>query len=385
LLRTHSASAPLRPGLLARALCLLLAVAAPLRAEEIKIEVSRTSSKAALVGEGLSATQGTQGEPVTLLKRPAHTLSAKGGQLLLDQQPVRSPLVVRPGPAPLLLEGRALPGRLEVWAEEGKLVLVNALDLEEYVAAVVSSEVPAQWPAAALQAQSVAARTYAVAQKIQLGAGARAHLGSSVLDQVYKGAAHPQGSAKAAAEATFGEVLTFDSAPIEAWFSASCGGKSESAEAAFNTPAGSTPYVKSQGDGDADDGFRFVSWTVRLPLWKLSSILRKAGRTSAAVTSVAVAETTLSGRAKSVKLGLASGSSITLNGAELRQLVGYTALPSLLFTVRAEGKTAVFTGRGSGHGVGLCQWGARGRAARGESYREILAHYYPGAEVRRMY
>jgi stage II sporulation protein D len=377
----------LRPPLLALCALLLLWPAASARAEEIKIEVSRTQVKAAFTGEGLTATQGTQGEALVLAKVAAHALTAKDGQLLLDKKPIRAPLVVRPGSGhgPLLLDGRALPGRLEAWAEQGKLVLVNALDLEEYVAAVVSSEVPAQWPAAALQAQSVAARTYAVAQKIQLGAGARAHLGSSVLDQVYKGAAHPQGTAKAAAEATFGEVLTYDSAPIEAWFSASCGGTSESAEAAFNTPPGSTPYVKSQGDGDADDGYRGLQWTVRLPLWKVSSILKKARRASAAITSVAVAEQTPSGRAKSVRLGLAGGGALTLSGVELRQLIGYTALPSLLFTVRVEGKTAVFTGRGSGHGVGLCQWGARGRAARGEGYREILAHYYPGAEVRRMY
>lgn len=375
----------LRPPSLAVCALALLLAAAPARAEEIKIEVSRTTSRAWFSGDGLTATQGTQGEPLALVKAAAHSLTAKDGQLLLDKQPIRAPLVVRPGPTPLLLEGRALPGRLEVWAEQGKLVLVNALDLEEYVAAVVSSEVPAQWPAAALQAQSVAARTYAVAQKVQLGAGARAHLGSSVLDQVYRGAAHPQGSAKAAAEATYGEVLTYQSAPIEAWFSASCGGTSESAEAAFNTPAGSTPYAKSQGDGDADDGFRALTWTVRLPLWKLSAILKKANRASGVVTSMAVAETTASGRAKSVRLGTAGGGGPTLSGAELRQLIGYTALPSLLFNVRVEGKTAVFTGRGSGHGVGLCQWGARGRAARGESYREILGHYYPGAEVRRMY
>jgi len=70
---------------------------------------------------------------------------------------------------------------------------------------------------------------------------------------------------------------------------------------------------------------------------------------------------------------------------QLRQLLGYKRLPSLLFDVSMEGGEAVFRGRGSGHGVGLCQWGARGRAMRGGTYREILAHYYPGAELRRMY
>jgi stage II sporulation protein D len=378
-----------RPRLLAATLlATCLAHAGPLRAEEIKIEVSRTTAKAQVSGEGLEATQGSNGASVQLSGAKVHALAALAGRLLLDGREVRAPLVLRPGKGPIGVEGRALPGRVEVWAEQGRLVIVNALELEEYVAAVVSSEVPSQWPAAALQAQAVAARTYAVAQKIQLGAGARAHLGSSVLDQVYKGAAHPQGSAKAAAEATFGEVLTWESAPIEAWFSASCGGMSESAEAAFNTPAGLTPYAKAQGDGDADEGYRLLAWTVRLPLWKLTSLLRKAKRAGGAVESIAIAETTASGRARSVRLALEGGGQLTMSGAELRQVVGYTQLPSLLFTVRVEekgGKVAVFTGKGSGHGVGLCQWGARGRAAKGESYREILSHYYPGAEVRRMY
>jgi stage II sporulation protein D len=74
-----------------------------------------------------------------------------------------------------------------------------------------------------------------------------------------------------------------------------------------------------------------------------------------------------------------------LAGIELRQILGYSALPSLLFDVRVDGAQAVFRGRGSGHGVGLCQWGARSRALRGEGYRGILAAYYPGAEIRRMY
>jgi stage II sporulation protein D len=74
-----------------------------------------------------------------------------------------------------------------------------------------------------------------------------------------------------------------------------------------------------------------------------------------------------------------------LLAVELRQLLGYERIPSLLFDVSREGTTAVFRGRGSGHGVGLCQWGARSRALAGAGYRDILAHYYPGAEVRRMY
>ena len=378
-----SSSSERAPALLFAALACTLCPGAG--AEEIKIEVSRGKAQVRVAGQGLRATEGTEGVPRPIAAGASHLLAAEGEALLLDGKRARAPLLLHPGPQPLSVEGKLLPGRVEVWAEQGALVVVNALDLEEYVAAVVSSEVPTQWPAAALQAQSVAARTYAVGQKIQLGPGARAHLGASVLDQVYAGAAHPQGSAKAAAEATFGEVLTWEAAPISAWFSASCGGTSESAEAAFNTPANGAPYAPAQDDGDADRGYKGLTWTVRRPLRTLSALLKRQKRIGSELTGIAVAEKTGSGRARTLRLSQTRGAAVSISGAEFRQVVGYTALPSLLFTVVVEDGVAVFSGRGSGHGVGLCQWGARGRAARGEGYREILAHYYPGAEIRRMY
>jgi len=287
---------------------------------------------------------------------------------------------VRPGSGRLRVDGRPLPGRLEAWADPGGLVLVNALDLEDYVAAVVASEVPRDWPDAALEAQAVAARTFAVAQKIAQGPAARAHLGSSALDQVYAGAAHPASGALRAAHATAGEVLTYGAAPIAAYFSASCGGRSETSEDAFNLAGGSTPYLLSEPD-DADEG---RAWVVRKPLAQISAALRKAGRVLAKVTSVSVSARTGSGRARTLRIDTPSGAR-SLAAVELRQILGYSALPSLLFDVSIEAGAAVFRGRGNGHGVGLCQWGARARALRGESYRQILAHYYPGSEVRRMY
>ena len=383
------------------AACALAAAGA--RAEEIRIEVLRAKPSAALDAPGARFAAGSLGAALPLQASKLHQLRAAAGELFFDGAKVQPPLVARPGTAPLRLDGRVLPGRIEAYADATGLVLINALDLEDYVAAVVSSEMPSSWPAAALEAQAVAARTYAVAEKIAQGPGARAHLGASVLDQVYAGAAHPAGAARKAAQATEGEVLTWGSAPIAAWFSSACGGRGESGEAAFNLPAGSAPYSKASDDGDFDwccapgapsvagrasssvRGAPRLGWTVREPLEQLSATLRRAGRLNATVTGLAVAKTTASGRVSRLRLLTAHGGAAGISGAELRQLLGYSALPSLLFTVEVEGGVAIFRGRGSGHGVGLCQWGARGRAARGQSVREILSHYYPGAEVRRMY
>jgi stage II sporulation protein D (peptidoglycan lytic transglycosylase) len=315
----------------------------PARAEEIRIEIAHGVASLRVGSRVLTA----------------HDAPARFGQ-------------------PLKVDGHDLPGTLEVFAGPGgTLSAVNALDLEDYVAAVVASEVPASWPADALRAQAVAARTFAVAQKIAQGPGARAHLGSSVLDQVYKGTAHLAPSAAKAARETAGEVLTFGAAPIAAYFSASCGGASESGEAAFRLPSGTTPYLHgAEPDGDEH------GWTVKVPLQELDAVLRK--RIGKGVREIAVASRTGSGRADALRIVTAGGVR-ALPAVELRQLLGYQRLPSLLFEVAMSGDTAVFRGRGSGHGVGLCQWGARGRALEGEGYRDILAHYYPGAEIRRMY
>jgi len=360
-------------------LIILAVVAFPAAAEEIRIELSRGGTAVRFEAPGARLSQG--GKPLDV-KGSVHELGAAGGALLLDGRRLvgEEPLLVEPDAGRLRVEGRPLPGRLEAWADPRGLFLVNALELEDYVAAVVASEVPRTWPQAALEAQAVAARTFALAQKIAQGASARAHLGSSVLDQVYSGAAHPDSGALRAAQATQGEVLTYGAAPIAAYFSASCGGRSETGEAAFNLPAGSTPYLISEPD-DADPG---RGWVVRKPLAQISSALRKAGRVLAPVTALDISARTGSGRARTLRIETESGPR-TLGAVELRQILGYEALPSLLFDVSVEGGTAVFRGRGNGHGVGLCQWGARARAQRGETYRQILAHYYPGSELRRMY
>jgi stage II sporulation protein D len=299
------------------------------------------------------------------------------GKFQIDNKQVEPPISLEP---PIRLDGRLLSGKLTLWADGAGISAVESMDLEEYVGSVVSAEVPSTWPKAALEAQAVAARTFAMAQKVAQGALSRSHLRASVLDQVYarEGATS---AAKEAARVTRGEVLTFGEAPIAAYFSASCGGRSEAAEEAFHLPAGATPYLASARE---DDGDPTRTWTARIPLAGISAALRKARRILAPVSTLAVAARTPSGRARDIVVGTRGGTR-RIGASELRQILGYEVLPSLLFDLDIERGAAVFRGRGSGHGVGLCQWGARGRALRGSGYRAILAHYYPGAQIRRMY
>src|SRR6266849_3643752 len=127
-----------------RVLITLLVFAFPAAAEEIRIELSRGRPAARLDGPGARMTQGGRSLEAS---GPRHELAALGGNLLLDGRKLEGeePLLVQPGTGRLRVNGRLVPGRLEAWADPRGLFLVNVLELEDYVAAVVASEVPKDW------------------------------------------------------------------------------------------------------------------------------------------------------------------------------------------------------------------------------------------------
>lgn len=276
---------------------------------------------------------------------------------------------------PFNVDDRGVRADVTLRAEGGLVSVVAALDLEDYVAGVTASEMVPSWPLEALKAQAVAARTYALRQKLAVGIDAAVHVQATVIDQVYRGAGAETSSTIAAALTTKGEVLTFGDEPIEAYFHAACGGRTETALAAFGH---AQPYLASAvcgADGDAPK----AKWTVRISLEEVAARLGMAGLSSVSITSRS--ET---GRVAAVELR-AGRSTRRMTAADFRRLVGYDRIFSLGFSVEVVHGELRFTGSGSGHAVGLCQWGARGMARSGHDYRAMLAHYYPGTELRRMY
>jgi stage II sporulation protein D len=250
-----------------------------------------------------------------------------------------------------------------------RLTVVNVISLEDYVAAVLGSEMPKQFPDEALEAQAVATRTYALFKKLN-AYGATFHLGSSVIHQVYEGVDREDARTRAAADATRGEVLTYELAPIEAYFHGSCGGQTETGLAALLRDL---PYLQSV---DCPCG--------ELPQTRWSAVLRldELQREFPGADRLEVLSRTATGRAKRVRLSAAQ----SVDAVELRQRLGYSRVKNLSFTVsRARDGAISLEGKGSGHGAGLCQWGAKALADQGLGYREILAHYYPGAELQQLY
>ncbi|HYS80543.1 MAG TPA: SpoIID/LytB domain-containing protein [Anaeromyxobacteraceae bacterium] len=369
----------MKSGLWVAALAVALA-APPARAGEVvRIAVALGQTRVVITGRGLASTALREGAPAAPLPRGRAELSLRGDELIVDGQAVDAGGLTFSGDEALRVDampGAALAGELEVRRLPGGLAVIHALPLEDYVAAVAGAEMPASFPPEALRAQAVAARTFAVFKKLEAVVEGRPyHLGATVLHQVYR-AGPPDPRARAATLATAGEVLVFQHVAIEAYFHSTCGGHTERGADALGRDL---PYLASVACDFCRASPR-RRWTVRVAAGELG----ERAALGAPVTGARVVLRTASGRAARVELS-GRGRSVTLSAVDLRQRLGFGRLPSLDFELRAERGAVRFDGRGAGHGAGLCQWGAAGAAAAGEGYRQILARYYPGAEIVRMY
>lgn len=244
---------------------------------------------------------------------------------------------------------------------------VTTIPLEIYVARVLAAEGEPRAADAAQQALAVVSRTYALAN---LGRHGRAgfDLCDSTHCQVFR-ASTPV--TRNATLATASRILTYNGRPAEVFYSASCGGHSESAEDVW--PGGGYSYLTAAAD-DVHDGD--PAWTVELPLRRIQQALQRAGFGGRRLQRVEIEQRSASGRVTRLRLvGLQPD---VIGGNEFRLAIGASELRSTLFEMSARGDTLRFTGRGYGHGVGLCVIGAGRRALRGESFEAILARYFAG-------
>lgn len=255
---------------------------------------------------------------------------------------------------------------------------IAALDVEKYLYGVVPLESPSSWPAAALQAQAIVARTYAL-QKRTLS---RAYdVLASDADQRYGGVAAEQPAGSAAVDATRGQTLTYLGGPTSVFYSSCCGGHSADASALWGHAE--LPYLRGVEDPycTASPDYR---WQRGLPLDRVRAAL--ADRLQGTPRAAQLADPDDSGRPQTVTFRGDGGATLALNVSEVRRRFGPETVRSLWLREIDFDRTqavplVVIEGCGRGHGVGLCQWGARGLALNGAGAAAILAHYFPGTAV----
>lgn len=255
--------------------------------------------------------------------------------------------------------------------------IVNTVPLEQYLYSVVSREMPYSWPAAALQAQAIVARTYV----LQRSNPRREYdLVPSEADQVYTGIDAEHAQSTAAVDATAGQVLRFGNGFAQALYSSCCGGHTESNGDAWGGAA--LPYLSGVQCGHCEDS-PWYAWTHDVPLQQFAQSLQPQLQPIGEVSGITLDRPDASGRAHFWTFSGTLGSQ-RVKAADVRRELGMRVLPSLLvrsIAIAQADRRITIEGGGLGHGVGLCQWGARGMAISGADGRAILAYYYPGTAI----
>ncbi len=305
---------------------------------------------------------------------------------------------------PVRVDARGYHGILQVLRDRTGLTIVNRVRLESYILGVVSAEMGRRSSAEqeALRAQAVVSRTYALRNLRRWGTQGF-DLYATVADQVYGGIGTETPEAVDAVGVTKGQILTFGGAPIDAFFYSTCGGRTAEGTEVFR--GAERPYLRSVADV-GDDGIPYCSisprfrwheeWSGELLRATLARTLPLTlgvpGESVQTVSDVRISYRTGSGRVGQLTIGLPR-SEIQVDGPLVRQvlrpksgdLLRSNAFSLIVSRERGRVTRLVADGQGSGHGVGFCQWGAVGRSRAGQDYRRILAAYYPGASLERLY
>lgn len=305
------------------------------------------------------------------------TVTAGSAGLAVDGRRLRSDRIeVRGRRGEVSINGLTVGGRTIIKRQNGRMMVINELGLEEYLKGVVPAEMNAAWHPEALKVQAIASRTYALYQIRQNGKK-DFDLVATTKDQAYLGRAQADGPAGQAVDETRGQVVAFHDEPIRAAFFSTAAGPTEDA---MNVWSVDLPYLKGV-ECPFDANSPYYQWRTDVSMPLLEKRLREEGYPVGVVATIAPAAYSKAGRVAQVRI-LHSDGELYLRGEDLRRVIGYTTLASTQFDLEVFGLRVQFLGRGSGHGVGLCQWGAKELAERGYAAEAILRYYYPGTDIR---
>ena len=286
---------------------------------------------------------------------PEASMYVRGGSLASDR---------------ILYNGRKYRGALRFTLRKGRVWVTNVLPLEDYLEGMLASEMSPSWEKEALKAQAVAARSYAL-YMMRHPKDPLFDLENGIQDQVYGGVSTEDARVSQAVRETAGHYLGLENQPVKAYFHSRCGGLTETAQSVWKYQAQAhryrvhCPYCQKnkytwQASVNLPDFFRALGLDI-----------------SPATPFRLLPQVSPSGRVASLQIE-AGTSKKTVSSDEFRALLGYTRIKSAFFDWRVARDMIHFEGTGAGHGVGMCQWGARGLAREGKSFKEILTYFYPG-------
>ncbi len=259
----------------------------------------------------------------------------------------------------------------------GKLLVINQLEVEDYIKGVLLHEVSNHWPLEALKAQAVATRSYAF---VQIAANIKKDFDvtNDIYSQVYGGRTSERYRTNLAVDATKSEVLIFAGEILPTYFHATCGGHTEDAIELW--PKQSLAPLKGVRCAYCRQSPHYF-WKRNIWLKEIQEKLNARGYPLGLIEDISITSRDASERILVLVITDRSAKQITISGKDFREILGPNFIRSNNYFVVMKGYYCDFFGKGWGHGVGMCQWGAQGMSAQGLSYDKILEFYYPKATI----
>ncbi|MDD2898800.1 MAG: SpoIID/LytB domain-containing protein [Desulfuromonadaceae bacterium] len=342
--------------------------------ETIRIAIVKSAPEVTVAGDGLLVTN-EAGEAL-VMSFPVTVTPIKDSLLVAGKMFRRLSFSAS---SAVYINNKPYRGLAELSVADKGIQVINQLPLEEYLVGLINCEISSAWPIEAVKAQAIIARTYAINRKIAR-ISSPYHLESSVIDQVYEGCLIEDSRARRAVLETAGEVLTFGGNIIQAFYHSSCGGHTEASE---NIWGASLPYLKGVDCQYCLTSPTAALWEYKASLKEIEERLRAAGHKLSGVYDIKPGATNSRGRLKQITV-LTPRGGVAISGEQFRKAMGYGVIKSTRFTMKTLKGEVSFSGSGNGHGVGLCQWGAKQRALDGFGFEEILSYYYPGTELKKL-
>ena len=275
---------------------------------------------------------------------------------------------------------RRYRGWIEIRPRSGRLLVINHIDIEDYLRGVVPGEMPQGWPFQAYASQAIVARSYAFAS-IGRHTSEGYDLCSLTHCQIYHGVSYERPETDNAVRATSGLVLVYQGNPVPAPYHSTCGGMTTDG---LYDGHRREPFLQPVSDMKSSKAYCAASphfrWKSVTSLESIVETLRMDKVDAPSHSSdMRILSTDSSGRAALIRLtgetrNDVSGYDVMMSAG---RHLGWQTIKSTKFTIRKSGSKMVFEGKGLGHGMGMCQWGARGMAEQGHSFQEILRHYFP--------
>lgn len=259
----------------------------------------------------------------------------------------------------------------------GKLLVINQLEIEDYIKGVLYHEVSNRWPMEALKVQAVAARSYAMTQ-IQASVKRDFDVTNDIYSQVYGGRDSERYRTNMAVDATQGEILTVGSKVLPAYFHATCGGHTEDSTELW--PKQTWAALRGVACIYCRESPHYF-WKRNIRLKDIQDKLNAKDYAIGLIEDIAVTKRNNSDRIVALIITDRTGKQLTISGKDFREIVGPNLIRSNNYFIVMQGYYCDFIGKGWGHGVGMCQWGAQGMSTRGFTYDQILQYYYPGVSI----